>query len=446
MSTTKKRGPNWRDVLNALRQKRVILTVLLGFSSGLPFLLVGNTLGLWLREAGTTLTAIGFLSWVGLAYSMKFLWAPLLDKTNVPLLGRLGHRRGWLVLSQLIVALGLSAMAMVGTGGGLMVFASFALVVAFAAATQDIAVDAWRIEASRSDEELALLTAAFQLGYRAALLMTDALILIVVAKTGWSLSYFMMAALMSIGLIAVLFAPEPQSRRDDADDTGRPLWTPMGLFDAIAGPFIAFFKAHGRSAIIMLAAISIYRLGDFVMGPMAGPLYIDLGIEKETIGAVRASVGLLATLIGVASAGLSAIRFGFVRTLIVGAIIGPGSNLAFSAMALLGNDLLVFNIAMAVDNFSAGFAGAALVAWMSSLTNIGYTASQYALLSSFYAILGKVLKGFSGQVVDALTTMTDLMTAYAIFFAGTSLIAIPTVFLCLQVAKIPGKNSVEQTP
>ncbi len=439
MSASKKAGPNWRDVLNALRQKRVILTVMLGFSSGLPFLLVGNTLGLWLREAGTTLTAIGFLSWVGLAYSMKFLWAPLLDKTNVPFLGRLGHRRGWLVLSQLIVALGLVAMALIGPDGGLMVFASFALVVAFAAATQDIAVDAWRIEAARTDEELALLTSAFQLGYRAALLMTDALILIVVAKTGWSLSYTLMAALMSIGLIAVFFAPEPEGRRDE-DDKNKSLWTPRGLFDAIAGPFIAFFKAHGRAAILMLAAISIYRLGDFVMGPMAGPLYIDLGIEKETIGAVRASVGLLATLIGVAAAGLSAIRFGFVRTLVAGAVLGPGSNLAFSAMALMGNDLLVFNIAMAVDNFSAGFAGAALVAWMSSLTNIGYTASQYALLSSFYAILGKVLKGFSGTIVDALTVSTDLMTAYAIFFAGTALFAIPTVILCLLVSRLPEKS------
>ncbi len=417
-----------------------MLTVLLGFSSGLPFLLVGNTLGLWLREAGTTLTAIGFLSWVGLAYSMKFLWAPILDKTNVPLLGRLGHRRGWLILSQIIVALGLVAMAIIGPGAGLMIFASFALVVAFAAATQDIAVDAWRIEAARSDEELALLTAAFQLGYRAALLMTDALILIMVAKTGWSMSYMMMAALMGIGMLAVFFAPEPQGRRDDQDDSDKPLWTPRGLYDAIAGPFIAFFKAHGRNAIIMLAAISIYRLGDFVMGPMAGPLYIDLGIEKETIGAVRASVGLLATLIGVAAAGLSAIRFGFVRTLVAGAILGPGSNLAFSAMAILGNDLLVFNIAMAVDNFSAGFAGAALVAWMSSLTSIGYTASQYALLSSFYAILGKILKGFSGQIVDALTAATDLMTAYAIFFAGTALIAVPTVILCLMVSKVTFKS------
>ncbi len=440
MTSSKKTGPNWRDVLGALGERRVFLTLMLGLSAGLPFMLTGNTLGLWLREAGTTLTAIGFLSWIGLAYSMKFLWAPILDKVNVPILGRLGHRRGWLLLSQLIVGGGLLAMAMIGTGGGLMAFAGFAVVVAFASATQDIAADAWRIEAAQSDEQLALLTAAFLMGYRAALLITDALILIAAAKMGWSMSYVMMAALMSIGIIAVMFAPEPLGRRSQEDLGGNPLWTIRGLFDAISGPFIAFFKAHGRAAIIMLAAISLYRLGDFVMGPMAGPLYVDLGIGKETIGAVRASVGLIATLIGVTAAGISAVRYGFVPTLIAGAILGPGSNLAFSAMALMGNDLLVFNIAMAVDNFSGGFAGTALVAWMSSLTNIGYTASQYALLSSFYAILGKVLKGFSGKIVDALTAMTDLMTAYAIFFAGTALIAIPTVILCLMVSRIPEKS------
>lgn len=437
MSSASKKGPNWRDVLGALRQRRVLLTLMLGLSAGLPFMLTGNTLALWLRESGTTLTAIGFLSWVGLAYSMKFLWAPILDKVNVPIFGRLGHRRGWLLLSQLTISAGLLAMAFIGPGGGLMAFAGLAVVVAFASATQDIAVDAWRIEAAGSDEQLALLTSAFLLGYRAALLITDALILIAAAKVGWSMSYVMMAALMSVGIIAVMFAPEPLGRRSQEDLDADPLWTVRGLFDAIAGPFIAFFKAHGRSAIIMLAAISLYRLGDFVMGPMAGPLYIDLGIEKETIGTVRASVGLFATLIGVSAAGLSAVRFGFVPTLIAGAILGPGSNLAFSAMALMGDNLLVFNIAMAVDNFSGGFAGTALVAWMSSLTNIGYTAGQYALLSSFYAILGKTLKGFSGAAVDWLTGLTDLMTAYAIFFAGTALIAIPTLMLCLMVAKVP---------
>jgi len=426
--------PGLRDVFFALRDRKVFLTLLLGFSAGLPFMLTGNTMGMWLRDEGTTLSAIGFLSWVGLAYSFKFLWAPILDKTSVPILARLGHRRSWILLSQIIICSGLLLMGIVGPDGGLLAFAVFAVVVAFASATQDIALDAWRIESAETDEKLALISSAFLLGYRGALLITDALILIVVAKSGWHISYVVLAGAMCIGITATLFAVEPPDRRT-GENIKKMIWSLSGVFDAIAGPFIAFFKTHGKSALLMLVAISMYRLADFVMGPMAGPLYIDVGISKEIIGTVRATNGLIATIAGVALAGICAIRFGFVPTLIVGAILGPGSNLAFSVLAWSGGDLWVFNIAMIIDNFSGGFSGTALVAWMSSLTSVGYTASQYALMSSFYAILGKFLKGFSGQVVDMLEKTTDLMNAYAIFFAGTALIGIPALILCLMVSR-----------
>ncbi|VAV93277.1 AmpG permease [hydrothermal vent metagenome] len=426
--------PGLRDVFRALKDKKVFLTLLLGFSAGLPFMLTGNTMGMWLRDSGSTLSAIGFLSWVGLAYSFKFLWAPLLDKTSVPILSKLGHRRSWVLLSQLIVGVGLLLMAIVGPGGGLTAFGIFALVVAFASSTQDIALDAWRIESAENDEQLALISSAFLLGYRAALLITDALILIVVAKTGWSQSYFVLAAAMAIGITATLFAAEPPDSRSK-QTLNKVIWSLRGMFDAVAGPFIAFFKAHGQAALLMLLAISMYRLADFVMGPMAGPLYLDLGISKETIGTVRATNGLVATIIGVAFAGISAIRLGFLRTLVIGAILGPGSNIAFSVLAWSGGDLWVFNLAMIIDNFSGGFSGAALVAWMSSLTSAGYTASQYALMSSFYAILGKILKGFSGKIVDLLAQYMDLINAYAVFFAGTALIGIPALILCLLVSK-----------
>ncbi len=402
-------------------------------------MLTGNTMGMWLRDGGSTLSAIGFLSWVGLAYSFKFLWAPLLDKTSVPFLSKLGHRRSWVLLSQLIIGAGLFLMAAIGPGGGLVAFGIFALIVAFSSATQDIALDAWRIESAENDEQLALVSSAFLLGYRAALLITDALILIVVAKTGWSQSYFLLAAAMGIGITATLFAAEPPERRS-AHTIQTVIWSFRGMFDAIAGPFITFFKAHGKSALLMLAAISLYRLADFVMGPMAGPLYLDLGISKEIIGTVRATNGLIATIAGVGFAGLCAIRFGFVRTLIAGAILGPGSNVAFSVLAWSGGDIWVFNLAMIIDNFSGGFAGAALVAWMSSLTSAGYTASQYALMSSFYAILGKFLKGFSGKTVDLLERSFDLATAYSLFFFGTALIGIPAVILCLMVSRSLAKE------
>ncbi len=208
----------------------------------------------------------------------------------------------------------------------------------------------------------------------------------------------------------------------------------MRVFDAVVGPFLMFFRQHGSWAWLMLAAISLYRLGDFVMGPMANPFYADLGIAKETVGYVRSVPGLVATVCGIASAGLFALRFGFVPTLLLGAVLGPGSNLAFAYLAWHGDSITVFTTAMVIDNFCTGFAGVALVGYMSSLTNIGYSATQYALLSSFYALLGKVLKGFSGVAVEHLEVGRSLLDAYAWFFVGTALIGLPALLLCLALA------------
>lgn len=424
----------WRDVLRRLSQPKVAVMVLLGFASGLPFMLVGNTMGFWLREGGVELSAIGFLSWVGLAYSLKFLWAPVIDKVDAPLLGRwLGRRRGWMALAQVTVMAALAGMAILKPEGGLVAFAVLALVAAFASATQDIVIDAWRIESADSGEELAVLSAGYQLGYRGALLLTDALILILAAYVGWSVSYQMMALVMGLGLVATGLAREPAAALRAATAHGSML-TVQGLYDAIAGPFVAFFKQHGRWALLMLAMISLYRLPDFVMGPMANPFYADLGIDKETVGAVRGSFGLIATITGIAAAGLFALRFGFVATLLMGAILGPGSNAAFAYLAYHGADTGVFTAAMVIDNFSTGFAGTALVAYMSSLTSIGYTATQYALLSSFYALLGKALKGLSGVAVEQLEVGRSLLEAYALFFVGTALIGIPAFVLCVVLA------------
>jgi PAT family beta-lactamase induction signal transducer AmpG len=425
-----------RDVLRALRQPKVLAMLLLGFSSGLPLYLVGNTMGYWMREGGSELSAIGFLSWVGLAYSLKFLWAPIIDKTDVPLLGRLGHRRGWMLLSQIVVAAALAGMAIVQPQGGLVLFGALALVAAFASATQDIVIDAWRIEIADNSDELGLLTSGTQFGYRTALLVTDALILILAAYIGWSPSYWLMAALMGVGVLAALFlAREPAASQAPEVTQHAPLWTFSGLADAIAGPFIAFFKTHGTWALLMLAAISLYRLPDFVMGPMNNPFYADIGIAKEFVGEIRASVGLIASLVGIAAAGLSAVRFGFVPTLLAGAVLGPGSNAAFTWVAYTGGDPTVFSAAMAIDGFATGFAGTALVAYMSSLTSIGYTATQYALLSSFYALLGKVLKGLSGVAVEQLAVGRTLVEGYALFFLGTALAGIPALLLCLLLVR-----------
>ncbi|HEY5972976.1 MAG TPA: MFS transporter, partial [Pseudoxanthomonas sp.] len=334
-ATAKPERTGWRLVLANLRQPKVLVMLLLGFSSGIPIYLVGNTLGFWMRENGIELSTIGFLSWVGLAYSLKFLWAPLVDKLDAPLFGRwLGRRRGWMLLSQLIVAAALVGMALVQPREGqlllagfvldqLVVFGVMALVVAFASSTQDIVIDAWRIESADSNEQQGLLTSTSTLGYRGALLVTDALILIFAANMGWSLSYELMAALMGVGVIAVLMAREPAATVLAEAKPHPALFTPQGLFDAVLGPFIAFFRQHGSWALLMLLTISLYRLPDFVMGPMANPFYADLGIAKETVGAVRGSFGLVATVVGVAAAGLCAVRFGFVPTLLAGAVLGP---------------------------------------------------------------------------------------------------------------------------
>jgi len=311
--TQKTRKHSLSDVFRALGRPKVAVMLGLGFSSGLPFLLTGNTLGYWLREEGTSLKAIGFLSWVGLAYSLKYLWAPLMDRLDAPLLGRgLGRRRGWIALAQILVGAGLIGMAMVGTHAGLTQIGIFAVMIAFASATQDIAVDAWRIEVAEDGEGLGLLSSAYQLGYRGALLVTDALILALAARVGWANSYLAAGMVMALGVAATLYAMEP-TQADQVMKAKAPLWTPKGFSDAVIGPFIDFFATHKELGVLMLVAVALYRIPDFLMGPMANPYYHDLGITKDTVAAVRGTVGLAAALAGIAAGGFSAVRLGFFR-------------------------------------------------------------------------------------------------------------------------------------
>ncbi|MDB5735260.1 MAG: ampG3 [Alphaproteobacteria bacterium] len=417
----------FRDYLNP----RVLVTLALGFSSGLPFLLVGNTFGFWLADEGTSLTAIGFISWVGLAYSLKFLWAPLLDRLDVPWLGRLGRRRGWMALAQVIIALGLIAMAASGTAHGLVQLGILALVVAFAAATQDIAIDAWRIEIARNADELGLLTSALTLGFRIALLCTDSLILVSAQHLGWPLSYTLCGALMAIGLAASFLAGEPA--RADAvmarNEIEKPLWTPRGFFDAVAGPFIAFFRTYGALALLMLVAISLYRLPDFMRGPVTNKFYHDIGLSKDVIGAVRGTLGLVSVFAGVAAGGFLSVRLGYMRALLVGGVLQAVGIAAFALLTVTGPDITAFTAVMCFDDFAISIAGVALVAYMSSLTSLGYTATQYALLSSAYALAGKFLKGFSGLAIDSMAPAIGRMHAYGVFFLACGAIGIPALLL-----------------
>ena len=426
------------EVLRSIRQPKVAVTLGLGFASGLPFLLTQNTLGYWLRDEGTSLKVIGFISWVGLAYVLKPFWAPVVDRVDVPLLGRLGRRRGWMLLSQVVIAAALVAMAVVGPSGGLTAIGAFALVAAFASATQDIVIDAWRIEAASDPGEMGLLSSAAQLGYRVAILVADAAVIAGAAHFGWPASYVAMAVLMSIGVAASLFAVEP-ARADAVMHGKAPLWTPRGFFDAVVGPFLDFFGTHKGLGLLMLAAIAFYRLPDFLMGPMYNPYYHDLGFTKDAVAVVRAATGLPGAFLGIAISGLCAVRFGLFPTLILGS---PMQGLGTAAFAILGvaHDPATFTAVMALDNFAQAFAGVALVAYMSSLTGLGYTATQYALLSSTYAVLGKFLKGFSGQVVDALTPAHGIIGAYQLAWIGTGLTAIPPMLLFLLLAHLQGRR------
>lgn len=426
-------------ILGELRRPKIATMLALGFSSGLPFMLVGNTFGFWLRDEGIGLTTIGFLSWVGLAYSLKVFWSPIIDRTDVPLLGRLGRRRGWMLLTQLTVAIGLLGMAVTGPKGGLTAVAVMSLITAFAAASQDVVIDAWRIEIADNDGEIGLLTSASALGYRIALLITDALIISLAGHLGWPISYTLMAILMVVGIGATLFAAEPE-RADTVLEAKAPLWTARGFGDAIVGPFIAFFSKYKALAALILAAVAFYRLPDFIMGPMYNPYYHDLGISKDMVGGMRSTVGLIAAVVGTAFGGVSSVRFGVMPSLIAGAVLQGLGTAAFALLAI-DHGPLTFGAVMAFDNLAQGYAGVVLIAYMSSLTSLGYTATQYALLSSTYALPGKFFKGFSGAAVEGLQPTHGLIGAYSFAFIGAGLIALPSLVLFLLLKRLSPATS-----
>jgi PAT family beta-lactamase induction signal transducer AmpG len=365
-----------------------------------------------------------------LAYSLKFLWAPILDRVGVPILSKLGRRRGWIALAQLAVAGGLMGMAWAGVSHGLTLLGVFALIAAFASSTQDIAIDAWRIESARDADELGLLTSGYTFGYRTALLASEAVILPIAQRIGWNEAYVVYGAMMAIGLAAIFVAAEPIKADQMMARKGAetPLWTPRGFFDAVAGPFIVFFKTHGTHAILILLAISLFQLPNFVSGPMYNPMYVDLGLSKDVVGAVRGSIGLVGVFLGVAAGGFLSLRLGLMRAVLLGCA-SQMAGTALYAVLPFAHDPLSFALVMGLDNFAIALAGVTLVAYMSSLTSLGYTATQYALLSSTYAWAGKILKGFSGAAVEGLASHFGLMPAYALFFLGCGAIGIPALLL-----------------
>jgi MFS transporter, PAT family, beta-lactamase induction signal transducer AmpG len=426
----------WRDVWRVYTEAATLRMLLLGFSAGLPLLLVFGTLSFWLREAGIDRTTIGYLSWVGLAYGFKWVWAPLVDRMPIPLLTRLlGRRRSWLVLSQAVIMAALIGMALTDPRLALLPVVWCALAVAFGSATQDIALDAYRIESADVPRQAAL-AAAYQTGYRMAMIWAGAGALWIAARSeiavpglagvgagavnyqhgAWQTAYLAMAASMLLGVVTVLCSPEPAPRaltpaRNAAE------W----LKGALVDPFADFLRRYGKQAALILALIAIYRISDVVMGIMANPFYVDMGYTKDEVAAVTKIFGVIMTLVGAFLGGALAMRFGVMRVLMLGAVLSAASNLLFAWLGSRGHDLNALIFVISADNLSSGIASAAFIAYLSSLTNVNYSATQYALFSSMMLLLPKFLAGYSGKYVDAF--------GYANFFNATALLGVPVLLL-----------------
>ena len=397
---------------------RALIMLLLGFSAGLPFYMIYQNLSLWLAEAGVDKGEIGLFAWTGFAFTFKFLWAPVIDRMPVPILEKMvGRRRAWMAVAQIGIAMTLIAMSFANPSVNLVYVALVAVFMAFCAATQDIAIDAWRIEAA-TDEEQGVMAAMYQYGYRVAIMVAGAGALIVADHVHWPAAYQFMAMLMGIGLLTALFAPKvevgeytPPPRSSFSETMSR----------SVVGPFRDFFMRYGVHALVILLFIALFRVPDFLMGYMTGPLYIEMGYDKTTIGAVRSGIGLFATMFGVFIGGVLVSRFDFKWTLLVGVISQSLTNLIYSWLAV--SEATTGNLAFAVivDNIAYGAAGTILIAYMSSLTNTAFTATQYALFSSFYALPGKFVGGFSGFVVEA--------AGFPLFFLYTALFGVPAAAL-----------------
>ena len=426
----KRRRRSLAEVVVALRRPKVAVMLGLGFGSGLPFLLIGNTLSYWLGDAHVNLALIGFLSWVGMAYSLKFIWGAVVDNLPPPLFARMGRRRGWLLWMQAGAAVGLFGMAASNPTVKLAALGGFAILTAFAAATQDVVVDAWRIEVADDAEELDILTGAYKLGYQIAVILTASVILLLAQGIGWPLSYACCAGGMILAIVATLFAPEPA--RADAvmkRKAGRG-FSPRAAYDAVAGPFVSFFTAFGPAALLILLTVSAYHLCDYLRGPVINPFYVAVGLQKPMVAGVRLAIGIPTTILGIAAGGLFAARFGYMWALVIGGVLQPIAVAAFSVLIFTGPDPATFSGLMAFDDFSMNFAGVALIIYMSTLTSLGYTATQYALLTSALAWTGKFLKGFSGVWVLQLHARgLDMLHAYAAFFLIAGLAGIPALLL-----------------
>lgn len=478
---------SWRSAFNVYLNRRVMAMLFLGFSAGLPLFLIFSTLSIWLREAGIDRSAVTYFSWAALAYSFKFIWAPVIDKLPLPFLHNiLGRRRSWLLVAQIAVMLAIVWMAMIDPAQGLDSMAFAAILLGFSSASQDIVIDAYRIEAVKKEYQAAM-SAMYIAGYRIGMLVSGAGGLYLASYfaddthysySAWQTTYLVMAGVMLVGVFTTLLIKEPEINKKveaylhNLSDylrffvmfivmiaafiygfnifnfelsngfVNETLRLSISLLFSLVGiyllvifnivnrdmvyttyvePVADFFKRYGKVAILLILLVGLYRISDIVLGVIANVFYQDLGFTKNEIATTTKVFGIIMTLTGGFLGGILTMRYGVMRILLLGAILSALTNLLFMLLAQNGHDIVLLSGVIAADNLSGGLASAAFIAYLSSLTNISFTAVQYAILSSLMTLFPKLLGGYSGSMVNEL--------GYSSFFLMTALMGLPVIFL-----------------
>lgn len=398
-----------------------------GFASGLPYILIFSTLTAWLRDVDISLSTIGFFAWISLTYSLKFLWAPFVDRFSIPFLAIYGKRKSWIIIAQLIIVLSLLALSSIDPKNNISMFILFAFFIAFSGSIQDIAIDAFRIEYAEIEDQ-GNLAAAYQFGYRLAILVATSLALILADSYGWSKTYEVMALLMLFGFIGVLISKKEIVNND---------LEKLNFIDSFIEPIRDFGTRYGfYLASILLLIVATYRLTDIVMGPMANPFYLDMGYTLTQIGSVVKIVALIASIVGIFIGGILIKRVGLYYSLLTGAFLVMLTNLCFSYVAItnevffqygLVNIPLKLSTIVGLDSIAAGVVGTVNITFLTSLVSKKYTAVQYALLTSFMMLPGKIFSGFSGVMASYFQSFSSLEFGWMYFYIATSLLTIPSI-------------------
>ena len=400
-------------------KRKLLGILLLGFASGLPYMLVFSTLSAWLRDVGISLSEIGFFAWLALTYSLKFLWAPLVDRYSIPILGILGKRKGWILFSQIIILIALFGMSLIDPINHLKTLAVFAFIAAFFGSVQDVAIDALRIEMGDAKEQ-GNLAASYQLGYRIAILVASSMALIFADLLDWSYVYSIMSLLMLLGMVGAIICKEPVNHEIAI----------VRIDEALVSSFKDFFTRFGLwAAALILLIISTYRLTDIIMGPMAMPFYLDMGYTKTEIGALVKTIALMTSIFGFFAGGYLIKYLSLSTSLLIGGAGVLVTNLFFAFVASSDPSISLLSFIVGLDSFAAGLVGTINIAFLTSLVSKKYTAVQYAMLTSFMMLPGKFFSGFSGVLADYYISISSLQMGWVYFFYTTTFMSIPALVL-----------------